>query len=226
MNNDCDVHLGLVTFGSNIGDSSTSVCPSDIGYSTIGNITDVPWTYTSNNFPADPVSPKPPNPEIDLDPRPGPTYSNFTQVEYAVQPLLAYGGTNIAGALDCANKQLRSTAQGGRGLARAGATKAIVLFTDGMPTVTSFSGDATQDARTQASICNQYGIPVYCIGLCMVPSLQSSQTAVLTDTNNNPSSGGIAGISGHGAQYYQVTETSELSVAFRNVARSLVQLVR
>jgi len=48
----------------------------------------------------------------------------------------------------------------------------------------------------------------------------------LTDANANPSNGGIAGISGNGAQFYQATETSQLNLVFENVARALVQLVR
>lgn len=226
MNNDCDVHLGLVTFGSGIGNSPTSLCTSDVGYGSIGNITDNPSSFRSNAYPADPLSPNPPNPEVDLIPTLGPSYSNYSTVNSAVAPLLAYGGTNISGALDAAIDQMKTTGQGGRGLSRKGATKAIVLFTDGLPTASSFGGNATQDARAQAKIANQAGIPVYCIGLCMVPSLQSTQTAVLTDQNSDASTGGIAGISGNGALFYQATNVSQLNEVFQNVARALVQLVR
>ncbi len=226
MNNDCDAHFGLVTFGSNVGTLPTSTCSSDIGYGSIGNITDNPGTYQSNLFPSDPLSPKPPNPEVDLNPQLGPAYSNYSQVSSSITPLLAYGGTNISGALDCAIQQLRTVSQGGRGLARKGAIKAIVLFTDGLPTVSSLGGDPTQDARTEANVANQAGIPIYCIGLCMVPSLQATQTAVLTDGNSDKSVGGIAGISGNGAQFYQATQLSQLNAVFQNVARALVQLVR
>ena len=59
----------------------------------------------------------------------------------------------------------------------------------------------------------------------MVPSLQATQTTVLTDQNSDLSVGGLAGISGNGAQFYQATQTSELDLVFENVARSLVQLV-
>jgi len=225
MNNDCDVHFGLVTFGSSIGNSPNSVCSSDIGYSSIGNITDNPGAYHSNAFPTDPLSPNPPNPEVDLIPTMGTAYSNYSLVSSSVTPLLAYGGTNISGALNCAIEQLKTTAQGGRGLARPGATKAIVLFTDGLPTESSFGGDPTSDARAQALVANQAGLPVYCIGLCLVPSLQATQTAVLTDQNSNPSTGGIAGISGNGAQFFQATAIPELNLVFENVARALVQLV-
>ncbi|MBS1956491.1 MAG: VWA domain-containing protein [Cyanobacteria bacterium SZAS-4] len=226
MNNDCDAHFGLVTFGSSVGAAKNSTCASDLGYGSIGSITDNPGAYKSNGFPADPLSPNPPNPAISLDPTLGPAYSNYADVTAATSPLIAYGGTNISGALDAAIDQLKSAGQGGRGLGRKGAVKTIVLFTDGLPTVSSFGGDPTQDARAQAKIANQSGIPIYCIGLCMVPSLQDTQTQVLTDLNSDPAAGGIAGISGNGAQFYQATEASQLNLVFENVARSLVQLVR
>jgi hypothetical protein len=226
MNNDCDAHFGLVTFGSNVGTAPSSTCSSDLGYASIGNITDNPGAYSSNADPADPLSPNPPNPEVDLNPLLGPSYSNYSQVSSSLTPLIAYGGTNISGALNTALQQLKSTSLGGRGLARPGATKAIVLFTDGLPTASSLGGDPTADARTEASLANQAGVPIYCIGLCMVPSLQATQTAVLTDQNSNASTGGIAGISGNGAQFYQATQVSELNLVFENVARALVQLVR
>lgn len=226
MNNDCDAHFGLVTFGSSIGTTASSTCPSDLGYGGIGSITDNPSAYRSNGFPSDPLSPNPPNPDIDLNPTLGPAYSNYSQVYAATTPLIAYGGTNISGALASALNQLKPASQGGLGLGRKGAIKTIVLFTDGLPTASSFGGDPTDDARAQAKLANQAGIPVYCIGLCMVPSLQARQTEVLTDQNSDQSSGGIAGISGNGAQFYQATQISQLNLVFENVARTLVQLVR
>jgi hypothetical protein len=62
--------------------------------------------------------------------------------------------------------------------------------------------------------------------LCLVPSLQASQTDILTDTTTSPSSGGIAGISGNGAKFYQATDVSQINGLFQNVARALTQLVR
>ncbi|MGH9550386.1 MAG: vWA domain-containing protein, partial [Terriglobales bacterium] len=226
MNNDADVHFGLVTFGQKPGTTATSTAPSDYGYSTIGSITNVPSAYVSNGTPSDPLSPAPPNPGIDLNPNAGPSYSNYSAVSSGLTPLVAYGGTDIAGALNASLKMLRTTAQGGRGLSRIGAQKAVVLFTDGLPTISSLGGDATADARSQASLAHQYGIPIYCIGLCMVNSLQSSQTTILTDQNSNAGTGGIAGISGCGAAFFQGTKASQLNLIFENVARSLVQLVR
>lgn len=225
MNNNTDAHFGLVTFSSVAGTSSTSTVPAD--YSTgLGNITDNASKYSSNAYPTDPYKPMPPNPEISLKPTPGPAYSNYSDVTNATQTLVSYGGTDIAGALQAAVKQLKPTDKGGEGLSRKGSTKAIVLFTDGLPTASSLGGDPTSDSRSQAYAANQAGIPVYCIGLCLVPTLQSSQTAILTDQNSSPTSGGIAGISGNGAAFYQATNSSQLNAVFENVARALVQLVR
>ena len=225
MNNDCDVHFGLVTFSSSIGTSSSSTSQPDYGQS-VGNITDNSGVYVSNNYPADPLTPLPPNPLINLNPTSGPAYSNYSQVSTSIQSVLAYGGTNIAGALQAAINQMKSTSSGGLGLTRNGSTKAIILFTDGLPTVSSLGGDPSADSRAQALAAQKLGIPIYCLGLCMVSSLQASQTAILTDQNSNSNSGGIAGISGNGATYYQATQLSELNAIFQNTARSLVQLVR
>lgn len=225
MNNDADAHFGLVTFSSQPGTSATSTVPPDY-YGSIGNITDEYggwWGYASNAYPTDPLSPQPPNPTISLNPNAGPTYSNYSTVYSSISTVLAYGGTDIAGALANAINQMSPS---GANLTRAGATKAIILFTDGLPTVSSLGGNPSSDARSEASKANKLGIPIYCLGLCMVSSLQSSQTAILTDTNSSPSSGGIAGISGNGATYYQATQLSELNSIFLNTARSLVQLVQ
>jgi hypothetical protein len=226
MNNNCDAHFGLVTFGTSTGTTSSSVESSDISAGSIGNIADSTSDYKSNACPSDPMSADPPNPCVDLNPTAGPSYSNFSTVSSALTPLVAYGGTNISGALQAALKQLMPTSAGGSGLSRTGAKKAIVLFTDGLPTESSLGGNPATDARTEASVANTNGIPIYCIGLCMVSSLQASQTAILTDQSSNASTGGIAGISGNGAAFYQATSSSTLELIFENVARALVQLVR
>ncbi|HEY9677326.1 MAG TPA: vWA domain-containing protein [Drouetiella sp.] len=226
MNNDCDAHFSLVSFGSDPGTTAKQVVNPD--YATLGNITDNPSSYVSNLYPTDPMVPLPPNPGVMLNPTiaAGTAYSNYTAVMSAVQTLVAYGGTNISGALSTALNEFKATSSGGQGLSRPGAKKAIVLFTDGLPTATSFGGDPTADARAQAVLANSAGIPIYCIGLCLVPSLQANQTAVLNDTNSNSTTGGIAGISGNNAQFYQATDTSQLNQVFENVARALVNLIR
>jgi hypothetical protein len=225
MNNDCDLHLGLVTFSSAPGDTPNQTDPTDSGGS-LGNITDDGTIYRSNAFPTDPLNPTPPNPGIALNPTLGPAFSNFSTCTAALSPVLAYGSTNIAGALQVALNELKPTNQGGRGLTRPGARKAILLFTDGLPTASSLGGDPAQDARGQAAAAKAAGVPIYCIGLCLTPGLQAAQDSMLTDQNSNTFNGGIAGISGNGASFYQATKTSQLEAVFENVARALVQLVR
>jgi hypothetical protein len=219
--NDADVHFGLVTFASGEGTSASSVIPDDI----TGNIAN---SYVSNADPTDPLNPKPPNPLIQLNPAAGSANSNFSQVTSAVAPVRACGGTDIAGALYRALNQILPASQGGQGLSRAGSNKVVVLFTDGLPNRSTVPGDSdpTTAARDQAARANAAGIPIYCIGLCLVPTLQAAQTAMLTDANSNPQSGGIAGISGNGAVFYQTTSSAELSKLFENLARNLCQLVK
>ncbi len=240
MNNDCDAHFGLVTFSWQEGSGPNSVVPG-YGYDTTpgdnstytipknGNIATFLFDYTSNAYPTDPLSPMPPNPKISLNPTEGSAYNNYTAVNTAVGSLLAYGSTDIAGALQVAIEQMEPTSVAkGAGLARAGATKAILLFTDGFPDCSSYtpsSGNSVTDARLAAAQANTQGIPIYCIGLCLEPSLKASQDSILTDQDSNPSTGGIAGISGNGAQYYQATNAAQLNLVFEHVARSLVSLV-
>jgi hypothetical protein len=47
----------------------------------------------------------------------------------------------------------------------------------------------------------------------------------LNDTNNDPLTGGIAAISGHGATYNSVTNSPQLTTVFEKIARCLVELV-
>jgi Flp pilus assembly protein TadG len=231
MNNDCDAHFGLVTFSSLPGTSATSTVPSDNGGTNPPNpgyYADGNYNYHSN-FPADPYNPMPPNPGIPLNPAAGSPNSNYSTVMSAVTPLLAFGETNIAGALQNAVNQMTPTSQGGQGLTRIGAKKAIVLFTDGLPTVSTYtptSGDPQQDTILAAQAANAQAIPIYCVGLCLTPGLQALQTQDLTD--QPPAAGSPAGIaytSGNGATFYQATQVNELNAIFENIARSLVQLV-
>ncbi len=77
-----------------------------------------------------------------------------------------------------------------------------------------------------AVVAKGKGIPVYTIGLAQNPEIVPSETAILNDTNSNPSSGGIAAIAGNGGQFYIVTNVNNLRLTFENVARHLSQLVR
>ena len=267
MNNDADVHFGLVCFGTAAGTSATSQTLNNDGTSTIYALTNyADNALPSNGYPPDGVIC--PNPMIALNPLPGPTNSNFSTVApppatsvngavfrgpngaspfnepgggtepYNFTTVCAYGGTNIADALDMAlSMELNppafpkdpSTTPGTQGvggraaqnLSRAGATRAIVLFTDGLPTEGGDTGTSDPFSKAEATCASTAGIPIYTIGLCMVSSLQSNQSTVLGTSTN-----GIAGISGHGASFSQTTSASGLNAVFQNVARQLVQLVQ
>jgi Flp pilus assembly protein TadG len=265
MNNDADVHFGLVCFGSNAGTSATAQMLNNDGSSKIYALTDYADNQLPSTYPPDGIIC--PNPMIALNPLPGPTYSNFSTAapppatsvngaifrgpngaspwnttmsgtDYNFSTVCAYGGTNIADALDMAlSMELNPPAfpkdpsttpgtsgVGGRAaqnLSRAGSTRAVVLFTDGLPTAGGDTSTSDPYAKNEANCAATAGIPIYTIGLCMVPSLQSSQTTVLGTTSS-----GIAGISGHGASFSQTTTAAGLNAVFQNVARQLVQLVQ
>jgi hypothetical protein len=262
MNNDADVHFGLVCFGTSAGTTVASNMPNNnpgpslpdalTNYSS-GNM---PSTSTWGQYPPEPVTC--PNPMIPLNPSAGPAFSNFST---AVPPpsnsvngalfcapnggtepnnittVMAYGGTNIADALDMALSMQLGTKTGDPGstpgtttagarpakaLSRIGTTRAIVLFTDGLPTEGGDTGITDPKAQAEAACAATAGIPIYTIGLCMVTSLQADQTAVLSAT----ASTGIAKISANGATFSQTTSASGLNAVFQNVARQLVQLVQ
>jgi hypothetical protein len=248
LNQDADCHFGLVTFSTNAGTSSSSMEGSNQTITTAPN----PDNPNSNGNPPSPVQcPQPGIPLIptpgaaysnysSLSPPPNTSvngalyWSNTTTTPQTFGTVYAVGGTNISDALDAAISQMlgsKSTDPHGptpngrsaQALARPGATRAIVLFTDGFPTDGGDSGTSDPNCQAEASFAKSAGIPIYTIGLCMVSSLQAGQTQVLTD---QPASTGIAALSGNGATFTQTTTASQLNSVFQNVARQLVQLVQ
>ncbi len=155
--------------------------------------------------------------------------------QYGISTVVAEGGTNIQDALSRAlamqlGSKLTDPATTGApanysalALGRKGATRAIVLFTDGLPTTGGDSGINDPNAQAVARAAKAAGIPIYTIGLCLTPALQPLQTTVLTDV---PGSTGIAALSGNGATFTQTTNPAQLNAVFQNVARQLVQLVQ
>ena len=155
---------------------------------------------------------------------------------YCVEP---FGGTNMTAAINAAVAQFSSTSLGGG--TRLGATPAIVLFTDGVPsspdTATAAAAAAAQSSRTSQ---NLQAIPIYCVGLAAIQAsgFQSQQLSCLQ---------GISGASGIGATSFQVavsnptlgatdpsspwnatnanSASQQLDVVFQNIARQLVGLV-
>lgn len=202
MNTNTRARFGMICFSSNAGTSSstTYAAPNvDSNYASGGN----------GNFPQFAIS-------LSTDP----LSTNYTEIMNAVPTTVATGGTNIGDALNAAVNQLNS-----RG--RAGAKKAIVLFTDGMPqTGGPLHSDPQRNCRMAAQNARARGIPIYSIGLAQNPEIIPGETAILNDTNSNPTTGGVSGIAGNGGKFFLVTNSADLRATFENIARHLVQLVR
>lgn len=222
-----DPHFGLVTFSYEAGNS-----PGD-------TLTDwnVSWAYPQGgvgNFPI---------PGIHVSP----SADNFNSLLGTITPstdvangsrnmLVAFGGANVAMALSNALNHLDPN--GGQSTTRPGATRAIVLVTDGLPTVDLNKNrystpppdnePAVSDARAQAMRAKQAGIPVYVVALSQEPELNQHMDTTYSDTEQ----GGLAYESGQGAKYYRVAwqgvnpTRQELDRTFGNIARQLVNLVK
>ena len=184
-------------------------------------------------FPNEPISA--PLPYVPLQSSPGPAYSNYSSTTppssssvngalynpagtisgQSLPPYtcVAEGGTNISAALNGALAMFlptsKTTPDGtkGLGLTRKGSTSAIVLFTDGLPTMGGDSGTSDPSAQAVATAAGSNGIPIYTIGLSLVSSLTADQTAVLTDTSGST---GIAALSGNGATFSQTSDSTTL----------------
>jgi hypothetical protein len=202
MNTNTIGHFSLICFTDNAGSApSTTVTENkvDSSYSAGGSA-----SY--------------PDPLIALNPATGAT--NYDTIENILPTTTAIGGTNIGDALNKAVKQLTTSS-------RVGAKKAIVLFTDGMATVGNpLNSDPSTNARMAAVLAQKAGIPIYAIGLAQNPEIVPLETAILTDQNSNPTTGGVSGIAGHGGKFFLVTNVANLRYTFENIARQLVQLVR
>lgn len=145
--------------------------------------------------------------------------TNYSPIMSALPSTTALQGTNIGDAINTAVTQLTTNG-------RTGSKKAIVLFTDGMPTVGNpLSSDPWSNARLAADRARRAGIPIYSIGLAQNPEIVPQETAILTDANSNLSNGGVSGIAGHGGKFFLVTDVADLRRTFENIARQLVQLV-
>lgn len=202
MNTNTVGHFSLICFTDNAGSSS----------STSVNNYRIDSTYRA------PGRANYPNPLVALNPAVGAT--NYDAIQSVLPTTTAIGGTNIGDAIDKAVTQLRNNS-------RPGSKKAIVLFTDGMPTAAGpLSSDPSRNARLAAQRAGQYGIPIYSIGLAQNPEIIPHETAILTDQNSNPNSGGVSGIAGHGGKFFLVTRVEDLRLTFENIARQLVQLVQ
>jgi Mg-chelatase subunit ChlD len=144
----------------------------------------------------------------------------YAEVNKAIDSCVPMGATNIGGAVHSAVQDLKSHS-------RLGSTRAIILFTDGEPTVPSgpLSSDPKANARMAAVEARDAGVALYTIGLAQNPIIIPDQTDILNDKNSDPTTGGMAAIAGHGGTFNLVTDSSELRQTFAKIARRLVKLV-
>ena len=198
MNTNTVGHFSIVCFSDDGSGSAISDYRTDSAYRATG----------STSY-AKPLTP--------LNPATGVT--QYSTIMGQLPSTTALQGTNIGDALNRAVSQLTSNS-------RIGAKKAIVLFTDGMPTVGNpLSSDPWTNARLAADRARQAGIPIYSIGLAQNPEIIPQETQILTDANSSVSTGGVSGIAGHGGKFFLVTNVNDLRLTFENIARQLVQLV-
>jgi Flp pilus assembly protein TadG len=197
MNKNANAHFGIVAFDDQFGNSANfSLTQPSVGPS----------------FPQGGNSPVP-LPSISLQKAEAQT--NFTDVINSVDPLVAFGGTNIGGGT---NKAIDMFATGGRDNAK----KAVIVFTDGEPTNGGpLSGDPFANCRLAAQKAKQKGIAIFTVGLALNPGLLPIQQQVLGDNTAT----GMAAIAGNGGRFFPVTQASNLRAAFANIARHLSSLV-
>jgi len=208
LNTDTDCHFGMVAFDDVIGTAGSPyvVVSGGLSYEQWNTI-DINIPYGQNFNYSLPLIPL--NPAL--------AQTNYTNVVSGIQSTVAMGGTNISAAINQAVTDLQTNG-------RPGSVKAIVLFTDGEPTEPDPTTGA-QNARAAAVAASKAGIPIYTIGLAQIPQIEPAEIAILNDTNSNPNTGGIAAISGHGATFDLVTDSSLLRATFEKIARRLVELV-
>lgn len=202
MNTNTKGHFAMIAFSDNAGTSATYTYNES-------NVSDTYAPAGTANFPI---------PNIALNSALGVT--NYNEVTAALPTTRATTATNIGDAVNRAVQQLRTSS-------RPGSKKAIVLFTDGMPTAGGpLSTNPEANARLAAVAAKNQGIPIYSIGLAQNPEIIPDEVRCLNDTNSNPTSGGVSGIAGNGGQFFLVTDTGDLRKTFENIARQLVQLVK
>jgi Flp pilus assembly protein TadG len=206
INSDTDAHFGFVAFDSSVGASPTDT-------ETLYNIDQDAFEGLPNFG----VLTAFPRPLVPLDPIE--VNNGYTAVTTALNSCVPVGSTNIGAAINAAVNQLTTNQ-------RPGAVRAIVLFTDGQPdTGGPLNSDPWMNARAAAVLASNAGIPVYTIGLAQDTAVATGETTILNDTNNDPTTGGIAAISGHGATFNMVNNSPQLTTVFERIARSLVELM-
>jgi len=237
MNNSTNAHFGFVGFSTNEG---TTLTARAIHSNSTQNHT-FPNPPASGNIPIS-SNVSCPIPLVQLNPAPGAAGSNFSAIS-AILPLpptlpstvnpqlTAQGSTDINGALNRAMNMLtRTTPTNETGQwpnpqnrSRVGARRAIVLFTDGRPTIDNgpyfVSGSFNTSGHATAQRAGNLGIPIYCIGLAQVAAMVPQMNAHLGQIASN--SGGRLYVIPPGTG-----QAAALDRAFSDIARSLVALTR
>lgn len=221
MNLSTDARFGLSTFADIASSSSVNTIAGPnylisgafgfhpaypAGGQPAGSTFPLPWVSLSSGSPGSFT-----NAFAALAP-PTSSYDPSTTTTQAVPT----GSTDIWDAL---NNGINDVTSNGRTTAR----KAIVLFTDGIPTPppgpngTTPAGNTNSGLFSLATSCNAPNIPIYTIGLAQGadPALVSAEDTLLN---------GISTRGGVGGTYFPTTSASQLNTAFQSIARSLVLL--
>jgi hypothetical protein len=202
MNIDTIAHFGFIAFDAFVGDAP------DSKHDWINLDETLPYG-DKTGFPL---------PRVVIESTDGAT--QYKAVKDSIKVCRPLGATNIGLALHEAVKDMKN----GK---RDGTIRAIILFTDGQPTTPGgpLDSDPMANARKAALEASAAGIAVHTVGLATNPALVSTQYKILNDENDNPTTGGIAAIAGHGGTFHQVTNSADLRLAFQKVARSLTRIV-
>jgi len=219
-------HFELVTFSDSAGNGPTGVTPGGTGTWQNGAATvyqldngyPMPGSVDKGIFPEPYIALSSTSDNFNACAGPGGAITGTATAPSATAagPVVALGGTDIADSLQQSLTDLTSNA-------RAGAKKAIVLFTDGVPNKPVDATTGFNDAINEATAANGDGIPIYCIGLSANAGIVSKEDAMLSDGKVTPDHG-IAYTSGNGAIYVRVSNASQLNAAFQTIARSLCVL--
>lgn len=225
MNLSTDARFGLDTFAGSASSSSVNTLTSPAQYLISGAGTSTPaypqgGTPPGNSYPL---------PFVSLS---AGTPGSYTQAYAALAAPTASYNPTVANTQAVAltetdmysalNNAITDVIANGRTSAR----KAIVLFTDGVPTWDSTNPTAPSNIpnNDNASIiglattyCQPRNIPVYTIGLAQgANSTLMDQEATLLQA--------VSAAGGSGGQYFPTTSASDLNAAFQSIARSLVLL--
>ncbi|HEY9786423.1 MAG TPA: vWA domain-containing protein [Candidatus Obscuribacterales bacterium] len=231
MNNSIDAHFGFIGFSS---DENTTYSDQAVSGAHPSCALSFPMQLPSGPIPTTNTVSTPIK-YTQPDPTPGTAFSQYSTIMAYMPPLnppanpqlTANGGTDIVGALDLAMANLfpagsaTSTDKWPSGLNRSrnGATRAIVLFTDGLPTADTSPNFSNSTLPLLATYAKNHGVKIYCIGLAQIPELVGPMNSTLAPIATNS-----------GGKFYSIppgtNQAAALDRAFQDIARSLVALVK